>query len=138
MSRICLERDTRSGRVDESQFVISLTLTSYIKMLKSKIPLSQKVAEREVRDEFNGSAAGESSSTATMSPILSEEKRETSQMAFGMSSAETVTTGTDISNAFFSVAVTAGAVSKGIAPESFTSDASAPVRKEHKGVPSQR
>ena len=138
MSRICLERDTRSGRVDESQFVISLTLTSYIKMLNSKIPLSQKVAERAVRDELNGSVAGESSSTATMSPILSEEKRETSQMAFGMSSAETVTTGTDISNAFFSVAVTAGAVSEGIAPESFPSDAFAPVRKEHNGVPSHR
>ena len=107
-------------------------------MLKSKIPLSQKVAEREVRDEFNGSAAGESSSTATMSPILRDVMRETSQMASMMSSAETVTIGTDISNAFFSVAVTAGAVYKGIAPESFTSDASAPVRKEHKATSSQR
>ena len=92
---------------------MSLTLISYLKRLNSKIPLSQKVAERAVRDELNGSVAGESSSTATMSPILREVMRETSQMASIMSSAETLTTGTDISNAFFSVAVTAGAISEG-------------------------
>ena len=138
MSRICLERDTRSGRVDESQFVMSLTLISYLKRLNSKIPLSQKVAERAVRDELNGSVAGESSSTATMSPILREVMRETSQMASMMSSAETLTTGTDISNAFFSVAVTAAAVSESRALNPVPSDASAPVRKEHKATSSQR
>ena len=122
-----------------------IAVSAYLKTLKSKIPLSQKVAERVVREAPRGRGAGESSSVATMSPILREVKRETSQMASSISSAWIVPAKAVPAKAVPAKAVSAKAVSAkavsakvvpalisaGTVPDHVSSGVSAPVRKEH-------